>query len=1163
MKRASFRKTAENQQRLEGARCALGRKATHTAAWAIERIIVVSRGAVGLCVWVILAASVAAAADVSRRSDASAPAASPAAVAATEFSAGPKADERSLAGRWRFALDRDDTGESDRWFARPLPETIQLPGALTAQGFGDAPSFQTQWTGTGWRYPKMYQEYQSPENFKFPFFLQPSRHYVGAAWYQREIEFPAEWKGKRVELFIERPHWHTSVWLDDRLIGNQNSLGVPHVFELTASAEPGRHVLTIRIDNRLHINVGPLSHSVTDHTQGNWNGIVGTIALRATAPAHIASVRVFSRVDDRSVLVRVEARGADRGRVRLTVEDEEAKAVAAEGVVTLDKGRGEARLSLGPRAELWNEFRPKLYRLTACLEATAEGAASPAEAAQPTASKAGHLRTVRFGLREVGTAGGRITLNGRPIFLRGTLECCIFPLTGHPPTDVESWRRIIRICKAHGLNHIRFHSWCPPEAAFHAADELGFYYHVECSSWANSGAEIGSGGPLDDWLEAETGRIIEAYGNHPSFVMLCYGNEPAGKNHVRWLKEWVARWRQRDPQRLYTTGAGWPVVEGSDYHSSPQPRIQAWGGGLKSLLNARPPATDFDWSEVIARMPPGPVVSHEIGQWCVYPNFAEIDKYTGYFRAKNFEIFREEARRNGVLGWAKEYLHASGRLQVLAYKHDIEAALRTPEFGGFQLLDLHDFPGQGTALVGVLDAFWDEKGYCTAAEYARFCGPVVPLARIKRMVLTDCEKLEARFLLAQFGPEDLREVAPRWTLTLPEGTIVAEGRLPPRAWAAGKLHELGECSIALDRVKAPAKLKLELSVGPAVNAWDIFVFPAAKADEPPAAELTIVSEVDAKTLEGLESGGRVVWFVPPRLVRPDPQRGPIVTGFSPIFWNTAWTNGQPPHTLGIYCDPKHPALARFPTENHSNWQWWEIVSRAAPMIVTQHRDLEPIVHVIDDWFTARKLALVFEANVGRGKILVCSADLESDLDARPAARQLRRSLLDYAAGERFAPKATVTAADLAAIVRPANAADRMGAQVLRASSHAPDYPPEHALDGNPQTFWHTPWGEGAPAFPHELVIELARPGALQGLNVLARQDGNRNGMIRRCEVYVSDDANDWGVPAAKAELRRTDSAQPINFDRPRKGRFVRIVARDGFDRQPFASLAEVELIPAE
>ena len=371
-------------------------------------------------------------------------------------------------------------------------------------------------------------------------------------------------------------------------------------------------------------------------------------------------------------------------------------------------------------APLWDEFHPVLHFAKVGLHTGDDVAAD--------------THTTTFGFREARNDNGTLTINGRPTFLRGTLECAIFPLTGHPPTDVDSWKRIIRICKAHGLNHMRFHSWCPPEAAFAAADELGFYLMAEVSSWANQGAQIGSGRPLDAWIEAETGRMIEAYGNHPSFLLMAYGNEPDGPNHKQWLQGWVARWQEKDPRRLYTTGSGWPVMPGSDFHSLPQPRIQRWGEGLKSIINGQAPRTDFDWREIANQHPDAPVISHEIGQWCVYPDFDEIEKYTGHFKARNFEIFRETARRNGMLEQARDFLMASGKWQAACYKHDIEAALRTPRFGGFQLLDLHDFPGQGTALVGVLDAFWDSKGYISAEEYSRFCGPVVPLARLPKMV---------------------------------------------------------------------------------------------------------------------------------------------------------------------------------------------------------------------------------------------------------------------------------------------------------------------------------------------------------------------------------------------------------------------------------------------
>ncbi|MEI8038637.1 MAG: sugar-binding domain-containing protein [Verrucomicrobiota bacterium] len=920
------------------------------------------------------------------------------------------ADHLDLTGEWRFALDPQDQrihAGAETW---KLPEVIRLPGIVTAQGFGEIPSFQTQWTGDGWRYPELFKEWQAAGNFKFPFFLQPPRHYVGPAWYQREIDIPANWQGSHAVLLLERVHWHSTVWLDGKERGTGDSLGTPHEFDLGLLA-PGRHDLTLRIDNRLgEVNVGPLSHSVTDHTQGNWNGVVGKIELRKRAAAHLDNLQVFAAADG---TVRLVVTGtADAGQPEVSVHAElrlpnepDSRVVVESGVIQRKiDGSFEvemtAKLKGPPRP--WNEFSPTLYQASVSLTTGAGGALDQ--------------RGTTFGIREPGSKGGRITLNGHEIFLRGTLECCIFPLTGHPPTDVESWRRIVRICKAHGLNHIRFHSWCPPEAAFAAADELGFYYQVEVSSWANQGAEIGSGRPLDAWLEAESGRMLAAYGNHPSLLMMAYGNEPAGANHKRWLQQWVARRKLADPRRLYTTGSGWPIMAGSGFHSSPDPRLQGWGQGLKSILNGEPPRTDFDWRGFVGKHPDAPVISHEIGQWCVYPNFGEIGKYTGYFKARNFEIFQETARRAGLLGQAKDFVMASGKLQALAYKHDIEAALRTPGFGGFQLLDLHDFPGQGTALVGVLDAFWEEKGYISPAQFRRFCGPVVPLARLKQMVFTTAETLVAELELAQFGPRDLAQVALTWEINAADGSRVAGGALPPRDLRAGALHPLGAIRVPLGQVKAPAKLTLTVGARGQdfANSWEVFVYQAdGVAEEVPGVMVTRDLEV-AKG--ALARGGNVLWLPAAARVRNDDAR-PLVAGFSPIFWNTAWTAWQPPHTLGILCDPKHPALAGFPTDFHSNWQWWELQQNAQPFILTELRDLKPLVQVIDDWVTNRKLGYVFEARVGTGRLVACSADLAAGLSGRPAARQLRASLLHYMAGQAFAPTVDLTPAQLADLLK--------------------------------------------------------------------------------------------------------------------------------------------------
>ncbi|MHC4643662.1 MAG: sugar-binding domain-containing protein, partial [Planctomycetota bacterium] len=294
---------------------------------------------------------------------------------------------------------------------------------------------------------------------------------------------------------------------------------------------------------------------------------------------------------------------------------------------------------------LWDEFTWATYGAKVQLKFTA-GAQTFYDS-----------KTVTFGMREFGTKGTQFTINDRPTFLRGTLECSIFPLTGYPDMSVDGWVRIFRIAKAHGLNHMRFHSWCPPEAAFIAADRMGFMLHVECPAWTT----IGNGKPIDKFIYAEGDRILKAYGNHPSFCMLAYGNEPGGRNQKRFLSDLVNYWKQKDPRRLYTSAAGWPIIPENDFHSTPAPRGHQWGSGLKSRFNANPPETVTDYGSIIQNYDV-PVVSHEIGQWCVYPNFKEIKKYTGVLKPRNFEIFRDSLADHHMLEKAEDFLMASGKL---------------------------------------------------------------------------------------------------------------------------------------------------------------------------------------------------------------------------------------------------------------------------------------------------------------------------------------------------------------------------------------------------------------------------------------------------------------------------------------------------------------------
>ncbi|MFA6561871.1 MAG: discoidin domain-containing protein [Verrucomicrobiia bacterium] len=1075
----------------------------------------------------------------------------------------------SLEGQWRFQLDRNDAGITEKWFDRTLPDRIRLPGSLTAQGIGDEVTVDTKWIGgivdKSWFTAPEYAKYRQSGNVKIPFWLQPEKYYAGAAWYQRDIEIPAEWVGLTAVLSLERLHWETRVWLDDKLIGTNNALATPHNYELGPLVS-GKHRLTIRVDNRMIVDVGENSHSISDHTQGDWNGIVGRIELRAKPRLWISQQRIVPK-NDGTVRVEIGIRNTlfdpVIGTLTAIVREKGTHSAAGQASVKIEYARGlttehrhiftthatqEIVVKLDRLPKLWSEFTPDLYEVETRIEAQG--------------GRQTDVAVETFGFREFMAQDTQFAINGRKTFMRGTLDCCIFPKTGHPPTDVAEWKRIIGVAKAHGLNLIRFHSWCPPEAAFVAADEMGFYFHVECSSWPNQSAALGDGKPVDQWLYDEADRILRYYGNHPSLVLILHGNEPGGKNRNAYLAKWVEHFKTKDSRLLWSSGAGWPELPENQWHCVPQPRIQAWGGGLKSRINAKPPETRTDYTDFIGKRTV-PVVSHEIGQWCVYPNFDEIKKYTGYLKPKNFEIFRDKLKERGMSDLARKFLLASGKLQTLCYKEEIESALRTSGMGGFELLDLHDFPGQGTALVGVLDPFWESKGYVTPQEYSRFCNATVPLARMSKRVFMTDEKLEADIEVAHFGPAPIKDAVASWRLAGDDGRVVASGKLPAKTLPVDNGIALGGVSVELKNVPAPARYKLVVGLDGSKfeNDWDIWVYPP-KVDAQPPQDVKIVDELNSDAFATLDGGGKVFLMIPPKRVK-NAAKDKVVLGFSSIFWNTAWTRRQPPTTLGILCDPKHPALAAFPTDYHSNWQWWYLVTRAGAMIMDDlPRGLRPIVQVIDDWFTARKLGLVFEAKLGKGRLLVCSVDLKSDLDANPVARQMLHSLLGYMASERFNPEVAVTKDAVARLMTswPGSELARLDAKIwVDSEDDAHDNVKANAIDSDPQTFWHTQWQPTAKPMPHWLVVDLGSELALAGITYLPRQD-MANGRIAEAEIYCSNEPKKWSAPVAIAKWGDTADRQTIRFAKPVTARYLKLVPKSEVRGQPFAAVAELDII---
>lgn len=1057
-------------------------------------------------------------------------------------------DRISLAGTWAVSLDPDDVGAEQGWGRGGYAETIRLPGSLQAQGYGERPTIEGPWTtsiGSRMLRDEKYGDFTSDEDFGSPLWLTPKRMYVGAAWYAREIEIPAAWRDRRVELCLERPHWGTTVYLNGERVGEQHDgLGVPHVHDLTeavAAAGVGRHTLAIRVDNRVIVPVGLDAHAVSDQTQSNWNGIVGEIELRSTPMVWIDDVQVFPDYDARSAQVDVtigNAAGAGgAGELELSFETVSGRTfVGGPMRETVRWGAGDTSVvsvdvPLGDGVPTWSEFDPNVLELTAAL--------------------GGHAVSTTFGVREIGidgdSTGSWFTINGQRVFLRGTLECAVFPATGYPPTDVAWWRGTFQRIRAHGLNHVRFHSWCPPRAAFAAADELGMYLMPEASTWPNFAGQPA----LPGWLEAEGDRMLRAYGNHPSFVLMGVGNEFWGVGGKLWesapmIEPAVEGWRERDPRRYYTTGAGWPKAPANDFHVTQDSRLQLYPG----LSLSDPPRTDLDYTDYVAAQSV-PILTHEIGQWCAYPDVSMAARSGDVLEARFLEYFADGLARVGLGHMAGVFMEASGRFQTMLYKAEIEAAMRTPGLAGFQLLGLADFPGQGFAPVGVVDHEWRTKGYCGPDEYRRFCDARVLLARMPTRVLERGDSIDVGLEIANYG-EGALAGALDWRVIGSASGVIETGSARFDA-ARGGLTSIATLPISLPAGGVAEEITVRCSVrGKSIeNEWSLWVYPRPSAAEPISDGVRVVRSVGPEEVALLEGGGRVVVMAPPAWIDAE-----TFGSFRPIFWNRALFTTQREHTLGAVIDEDHPALAGFPSRGHVTWQWWDVLFNSKPIpLDALSSPIDPIVRPIDDWAEPRSLGLIFEARVGSGRLLVCAVDLETDLASRPAARALRSSLLAYAGSDAFAPTQSLAGWELVRLFREPSAMQKLNAGAT-ASSRQAGYGPELAIDGDPSTFWHTSWSPTTDP-PHSIKIDLGRAQTVSGVRYTARQQGD-NGVFGRYRVEISDAGYQWSL-VEEGEWAANAADRSVEWS-PRSARYVRLTMLEATNGGQHASAAEVEVV---
>lgn len=875
-----------------------------------------------------------------------------------------------LSGEWRFQTDVMDfrRGSLSPRYNHKLQSVITLPGITDDYKIG----------------------YENP--YSYVDRLTRLYEYMAPAWYQRDIEIPASWAGKRIVLYLERTHWLSSVWVDTKEVSRCDYISVPHRHDLTPFLTPGKtHRITICIDNRFQYDTHKWDHAHTEFTQINWNGILGEIKLMALEPLGIEDLQLYPQLQSGSVNARLAVSCMTGkpceavARFRVTCPDGRVVTSSLPLHVSDSLLVAEKEIALAPDGEkvfLWDEFHPDLY--------TVECSLSPVND-----SSSAHVVKTTFGMRSVGRDAHHIMVNGHRVHLRGTVENAVFPKTGHAPVEDAPWERIMGIVKSYGLNHMRFHSWCPPDAAFRAADKAGVYLEIEMPMW---GKDALPDERRYDFFRREIRAILKEYGNHPSFLLYCNGNEIQG--NFDFIEELTSTAEKLDSRHLYSGSTARTRIPSDQYYIS-----QDTPKGAAKVYEGRP---GTDWDVNLASDVDVPVISHESGQRCMYPDFDEIPKFDGPVRARNLELWRNMLKDNGMLGQAKDFFRASGALTVLEYKAVMEALLRSSLSAGFQLLSLNDFTGQGYAPVGILDPFWDSKGLVSPEQWRSFCAPSVVLLRYEKSTCFNDEVFRACVEVYNYSDRPFRKADVKWTVSDEDGTILARGNAGKHDFPSYEVSAAGKIEIPLTRLNVSAARELTLTVNAGktlTNSWKIWVYPRAAM---PSSDDNVLytKDLDSTAQARLSAGGKVVWM-------PDPSK---TKGRKSVFHNHFWNPimfAWPPMTMGCLMHDDMGMFADFPTSYHTDWQWWDILEYAKVMELQDFpSEIVPFIQVIDSFDSNRKLGIGFEASVCGGKLLVLAMDAEKDIDKRPAARQLLRSIDKYVRGDGFAPRVVVDIEEL-------------------------------------------------------------------------------------------------------------------------------------------------------
>lgn len=871
----------------------------------------------------------------------------------------------SLAGEWGVFMDASKCESIPKQFH----ETIELPNTTSNARLG---------------------EQNSAREIGF---MTDLYSFEGYAWFYKTVEIDEDFANQKAIFHIERTR-KSALYINGEYIGEQDSLTTSHNYEINA-LKKGENTILVRIDNTNYKTRG--GHMTSPDTQTNWNGMTGEISITSCENAIIKNVQIYSTKN--CVRVTGQMSKSYAGNVRISVYD--INQSYYEETHKMDGIHIDAELNMKNDLPLWDEHAPNLLTLALSYEDQTD--------------------CIKFGVRNIHHDGLQLTINGHPTFLRGKHDGLVFPLTGFAPTNKEAWLEVFEIAKDYGINHYRFHTCCPPKAAFEAADEIGMYLEPELPFWGTiTTKDDENHNEIEQaYLIEEGRRILREFGNHPSFMFMSLGNELWGSQEK--LNDILKEYKTQDNRHFYTSGSNnfqfFPaILEQEDFFTGVRFAKERLFRGSYAMCDApqghiqlKPPSSNYDYDEMILpnhiksqsssgkiliqyetgvkevsvetsneMIPTLPVVSHEIGQYYIYPDYDEKAQYTGAIQPLYLDFYKEKAMNNHMLAFAKDFFKASGMLAVSCYKAELESAIATENLSGFQLLDLQDFPGQGVASVGVLNSLMQSKGLITPMKWRGFCDKTVLLARFEKFVYQAGEAIKGTILVSNIDPKlvngEVSYVFSKHDGTLESGKQVFEQ-------GSKRISLVGEIEFDTSCIKEPTNICFTIRLDNTLieNTYEFFVFPEVAINITKEKITYLDNEIMiAQTKEQViefSKQHKKILYIPL-------QKESLNATYCTDFWcysmfssiSKSMNKPLPIGTLGLLVDDEHDSLRGFETKSYTTPQWYSIIEHSHCENLTETL-IEPIVWMIDNPERCQKFGILFEEEINKEKILVCTCRL--------------------------------------------------------------------------------------------------------------------------------------------------------------------------------------------